>query len=392
MNKTLAAFGRRLRLGVIGGGPGSFIGPVHRASARLDDNFEVVASVLSSNPEKSRAAARDIGVAPDRAYGSAETMFATEAHRGDGMEVVAIMTPNDSHYALACMALDHGLDVICDKPLTTNLADALDLVRRVERSGLVFCLTFNYTGFPLVRQASAMFRDGDLGPVRMFNVEYIQSYNSTLTPGEAEDNARGWRFHPDKVGASTVLGDIGSHAFHLATFVTGQDVDRVLADVTAVVPGRKMDDTASLVMRLANGATGTLFVTQAAPGGVHGLHIRAYGTRGGIEWFEEEPNQLRHFRKDAPALILERGGPGLKPEAQRAQRTVIGHPEGYLEAFAVLYADAAEAIVARRTGAPVSQLAQDFPTVLDGAKAMKFIDAALESTRSGTWAGCALPG
>jgi predicted dehydrogenase len=388
MNKTFAKLGRRLRLGVIGGGPGSFIGPVHRAAARMDDNFEVVASVLSSDPDRSRREGRAIGVASDRAYGAPDEMFAMEKARADGMEVVAIMTPNDSHCALARTAIEQGLDVICDKPLATNLEDALDLRKRVKASGIVFCQTLNYTGFPLVRQARAMVRDGDLGEIRMVNVEYVQGHNAALIRGELDDPPANWHFRPERVGASLILGDIGSHAHHMAAFVTGQAFARVMADIGAVVPKRKADDYADILFRLENGAPGIMWVTQAGAGAVHGLHFRVFGEKGGLEWFEEEPNQLLHGRLGAPALTFERGGPGLKPEALRAQRIGIGHPEGYQEAFAVLYADAAEAIVARKRGEPLDRLARDFPTVDDGVRTMKFIEAALESSRSGAWKDC----
>ncbi|MGE0117440.1 MAG: Gfo/Idh/MocA family protein [Dongiaceae bacterium] len=390
MNSVFAKLGRRLRLGVIGGGPGSFIGEVHRAAARIDDNYEVMASVLSADPERSRSAGRAIGIAADRAYGTPEEMFEREAQRDDGMEVVAIMTPNDSHHALCCAALDRGLDIICDKPLTTNLADALDLVQRVRRSGLVFCHTFNYTAFPMVRQARAMVRDGDIGEIRMVQVEYVQGHNAVLNPGERGEAAVPWRMRPEKAGASLILGDIGSHAHHMACFVSNLQFARVCADVTTVVPGRNADDYAGLLFRLENGAPGMLWATQAGAGAVHGLHCRVFGATGGLEWFQEEPNQLHHSRLGQPALVYERHGPGLKPAAMRASRISIGHPEGYQEAFAVLYAEAAETIVARRLGQEPDPLALNFATVEDGARTMKFIEAALESSRTGGWVDCRL--
>ena len=390
MRSAIPALGRRLRLGVIGGGPGSFIGEVHRTAARLDDNFEVVASVLSSDPERSRAAGQAIGIAADRAYATAEAMFDGEARRSDGMEVVAIMTPNDSHHALCCAAIERNLDIICDKPLTTNLGDARDLVERVRRAGIVFCHTFNYTAFPMVRQARAMVRDGDVGEIRMVQVEYVQGHNATLNAGERGEAAAAWRMRPEKAGGSLILGDIGSHAHHMACFVSNQQFDRVCADVGAVVPGRNADDYAGLLFRLENGARGVMWVTQAGAGAVHGLHFRVFGAKGGVEWFEEEPNQLHHPRLGQPALVFERHGPGLKPDAMRASRISIGHPEGFQEAFAVLYAEAAEAIVAHRLGKKPDPAALNFATVEDGARTMKFIDAALESSRTGKWADCRL--
>jgi predicted dehydrogenase len=391
MYSTIAALGRRLRLGVIGGGSGSFIGPVHRTAARMDDNYEVVASVLSSDPERSRKEGRAIGVAEDRAYGSANEMLAKEKGRDDGIDVVAIMTPNDSHYRYCVAAIDAGLDVICDKPLATNLDDALDLVKRVRAAGIVFCHTFNYTGFPLVRQAMAMIRDGDLGAVRMIEAEYIQGYNAALTTGERSGNLN-WHFMPERAGLSLVLGDIGSHAHHLVRYVTGQNFAKLTADVTVTVPGRNAlaHDHAGVLFRLDNDAAGVMWVTQAGAGAVHGLKFRVFGEKGGLEWFQETPNQLFHSRLDAPALTYEHGGPGLKPEARRAERIEIGHPEGYQEAFAVLYADAAEAIVARKLGRKPDRLALDFPTAEDGAHTMKFIAAAVESSETGGWVDCRL--
>jgi predicted dehydrogenase len=390
MNSVYAALGRRLRLGVVGGGPGSFIGEVHRTAARLDDNYEVVASVMSADAERSRAAGQAIGIAADRAYGTAAEMFEAEARRRDGMEVVVIMTPNDSHSALARAALDRGLDIICDKPLTTNLKDALDLVERVRKSGVVFCHTFNYAAFPMVRQARAMVADGDIGAVRMVHVEYVQGHNAALNPGERGAAAAPWRMRPEKTGASLILGDIGSHAHHMACFVSGLQFDRVCADVTAVVPGRNADDYAGVLFRLENGAPGMIWVTQAGAGAVHGLHFRVFGATGGLEWFQEEPNQLRHARLGQPAVVFERHGPGLKPAALRASRIAIGHPEGYQEAFATLYAEAAEAIAARRSGRKPDPAALNFASVEDGARTMKFIEAAVESSRTGRWVDCRL--
>lgn len=384
MNKTIAKLGRRLRLGVIGGGQGSFIGPVHRTAARLDDNYEIVASVLSSDPERSRAQGQALGIAADRAYGSAEEFFAREKTREDGIDVVAIMTPNDSHYRLCVQALENDLDIICDKPLTTSVDDARDLVARVNDVGIVFCQTFNYTGFPMVRQARAMVRDGDLGAVRMIEVEYVQGHNAALTATE-QGKESNWHFDPERIGESLILGDIGSHAHHMARFVSCQDFSRLTADVTAVVPGRNAHDYAGVLFRLENNAPGIMWVTQAGAGAVHGLHFRLFCEKGGLEWFEETPNQLVHSRLGEPAITFERDGPGLKPEAARATRVGIGHPEGYQEGFAVLYADAAEAIVARKLGETPDRLALDFPDVEDGARTMLFIAAALESAGTGGW-------
>jgi predicted dehydrogenase len=382
MSTTIERMGRRLRLGVVGGGPGSFIGTVHRAAARLDDHYEIVAAVMSRNPERARAAARASGIAEERAYADHGELLAREAGRADGIDVLAIMTPNDTHYAIARDALASGLDVICDKPLATNLEDALDLVRRVKESGLVFCLTHNYTGYPMVRHARAMVQRGELGPIRQLHVEYIQG--NLAVPTEADrDPAANWRFVAELCGASLVLGDIGTHAHHLACFITGLELSEVAAELGSVMPGRQVHDYGHLLLRFAGGARGSMWVTNAAAGAEHGLHIRVFGDKGGLEWHQEEPNRLLHRPLGGFAQVLTRGRPGLSKEAKRATRIVLGHPEGFHEAFANLYADAAEAIVARRTGTKPDPLALDFPTVEDGARGIKFVEAAVASHADG---------
>ncbi|MFQ5971808.1 MAG: Gfo/Idh/MocA family protein [Alphaproteobacteria bacterium] len=389
-NPVIAALGRRLRLGMIGGGPGSRIGEVHRIAARIDDRYELVASVLSSDGARSRERGQALGLTADRAYPTAEEMFRSEASRPDGIDVVAIMTPNDTHYPLSRAALESGFDVICDKPLATSLADAVDLVRRVRDSGLVFCLTFNHSGYPMIRQARAMIARGLLGEVRMAHFEYLQGHIATRVEEDAPE-ALGWRLDPARTGPSLVLADIGSHAHHIVTYVTGLAVSQVCAELGAVVPGRRVDDYAGGLLRFENGARGVMWATQAAAGARHGLSLRVFGERGGVEWRHAEPNRLRHMPMGEPPRELSRAGPGQLPEAARAARVFVGHPEGFHEAFANLYSDAAEAIVARRTGAPADPLALDFPTVEDGARGVRFIEAAVESSRAGgAWVDCAL--
>jgi predicted dehydrogenase len=382
MSTTIARLGRRLRLGVVGGGPGSFIGTVHRTAARLDDHYEVVAAVLSRNPERGRAAARAIGIAEARAYRDHAELLAREAERADGIEVLAIMTPNHMHHAAARDALAHGLDVICDKPLATTLTDALDLVRRVAASGLVFCTTYNYTGYPMVRHARAMVRSGALGAICQLHVEYIQGHLAGDTEADRDPTAN-WRFAPEQCGPSLVVGDIGTHAHHLATFVTGLELTELAAELGSALPGRQAHDYAHLLLRFAGGARGSMWVTNSAAGAEHGLHLRVFGDQGGLEWRQEEPNRLLHRPLGGFPQVLTRGRPGLSPEAERATRIVLGHPEGFHEAFANLYADAADAIVARRTGAPPDPLALDFPTVVDGARGVKFVEAAVASHHAG---------
>ena len=389
MNPIIQAFGRRLRLAVVGGGPGSFIGRVHRTASRIDDRYELVAGVLSSNAERSKAAGQAIGVAPDRAYADWRDLLGGERARDDGADVVAVMTPNGSHYEIADACLDAGFDVICDKPLTTNLDDAVRLVAKVRDSGLVFCLTHNYSAYPMVRQARVMVMAGEIGAIRQVQLEYIQGHLAARV--EDQSGGRTWRFDAEESGLSMILDDIGTHAHHLGAYVTGLDLDRVMADVGSNVPGRTVDDYAALLLRYENGARGSMWVTNSAAGAEHGLAFRIFGETGGLEWHQEQPNQLLHRRHgDFPQIMTRRLDGLLSPEAERASRVGIGHPEGYQEAFANVYANAAEAIVARRTRRPCDPLAMDYPTVLDGAKGMKFIDAAVESSRSGVWVDCRL--
>jgi len=362
---------------------------VHRVAARLDDRFEIVAGAMSSDPQRGRTAAIGVGIAPERAYATVQAMLAAERKRPDGIEVVAIMTPNDQHFAAAMAALDAGLDVICDKPLTTTLADAQALVRKVRDTGLVFCLTHNYSAYPMVRQARAMVQAGEIGEVRQVHLVYVQGHNATLV--EAKPAGGNWRFDPQQGGQSMVTGDIGTHAFHLGCYVAGLGVDSVMADIGATVPGRAADDYAGVLLRWSNGARGTIWVTNAAAGAEHGLAFRIFGGLGGLEWHQEHPNELRHRRLDGFEQVLTRRMHGaLHPAAERSVRVEIGHPEGFQEAFANLYRDAADAIIARRSGQPCDPLALDFPTVVDGARGIRFIEAVVESSRKKAWADCRL--
>ena len=388
MNPMLDTLGRRLRLGVVGGSHG-FIGPVHRAAARLDGLYDLVAGAFSSEPERGRAAAQAADVSETRAYPDVQAMIAAERARPDGIDVVAIMTPNSHHAPAALAALEAGLDVICDKPMTTTLADALALVRKVRETGLVFCLTHNYSAYPMVRQARAMVKAGEIGEVRQVHVAYVQGHNATLV--EADPTGRTWRFDPVACGPSLVLGDIGTHAHHLGAYVSGLELEAVLADLGATVPGRAADDYGGLLTRWDNGARGTMWVTNAVAGGEHGLALRVFGATGGLEWHQEQPNELRHRSLNGFEQVLTRRLHGaLHPVAERAARVEIGHPEGYQEAFANLYRDAAEAIVARRTGRACDPAALDFPSAVDGARGVRFVEAAVESARTGNWVRCRL--
>jgi predicted dehydrogenase len=381
-NPVIEMLGRRLRLAVIGGGPGSFIGAMHRTAARLDDRYEIVAGVLSADPQRSRSAAVAIGIEPSRAHPTVDVLLAEESARNDGADVVAIMTPNDSHHTYAVGALRHGFDVICDKPITNTLDEALDVLATVEETGLVFCLTHNYTGYPMVRQARAMVADGQLGTVQLVQVEYVQGGKAAARDPDP-DGPLPWRYDPIRGGPSLVMGDIGTHAHNLVRFVTGLEVDAVAAEVGHIVANRLVDDYAGALLRFDSGARGSFWVTQAAAGVENCLRLRVSGTLGTIEWMQEAPTQLTFRRLGAPVQLRTPNGPGTLPPARRASRIVAGHPEGFHEGFANLYSDAAEAIAARRAGVAADPLALEFPNALDGVKGVAFVEAAITSSRNG---------
>jgi predicted dehydrogenase len=369
---------RRLRLGVIGGGPGSFIGSIHRGGAVMDGLYEVVAGAFSSNAERAIEAAEALHV--PRGYPSGHALITAEAERNDRCDVIAIMTPNDSHFALAQQALRSGFHVFCEKPLTHTSAEADELAQLAKAQNRLFCVAYAYSGFPMVRQARAMVANGDLGELRQVQVEYTQGHLATLTPQERTgDN---WHFQPEVSGPSLILGEIGTHAWHLASFITGVEPSHLTADVTTVVPGRSAHDTATLLTRYANNARGTIWVTQAATGAEHGLSIKVFGSKGGLEWYQQQPNELIYRPLERPRQTLVKGGPGLYRAANRMTRVVIGHPEGYQEAFASLYRDLAEAITAQDSGQPLSP-DNAFPTAEDGARGIHFIETCLRSVANG---------
>jgi predicted dehydrogenase len=383
-NPVIEMLGRRLRLAVIGGGPGSFIGAMHRAAARIDDRYEIVAGVLSSSPERSRAAAVAIGIDPARAYDTPESLFEAESARPDGADVVAIMTPNDSHHPYALGALRHGFDVICDKPITNTLDEAIEVLAATVETGLVFCLTHNYTGYPMVRQARAMVADGLLGTIQLVQVEYVQGGKAAeRDPDRAETDTVPWRYDPVRGGPSLVMGDIGTHAHNLVRFVTGLEVAEVSADVGHIVENRLVDDYAGALLRFDNGARGSFWVTQAAAGVENCLRLRVSGTKGTIEWMQESPTQLSFKPLGAPAEIRTPNGPGTLPLARRSSRIVAGHPEGFHEGFANIYSDAAEAIAARRAGVEPDPLALSFPSASDGVAGLAFVEAVITSSGTG---------
>ncbi|MFE0015209.1 Gfo/Idh/MocA family protein [Mesorhizobium sp. NPDC059054] len=373
--------GGRIRLGMVGGGQGAFIGAVHRIAARIDDQFDLVAGALSSDPARAKASALDLGIATDRAYGSFEEMARAEAARPDGIEAVSIVTPNHMHAPAAKAFLEAGIHVICDKPITTTVAEAQELVDLVKNTGKVFVLTHNYTGYPMIRQARAMVAAGELGDVRLVQAEYPQDWLTERAELSGSKQAE-WRTDPKRSGAGGAIGDIGTHAYNLAAFVTGLETDELLAQLTAFVPGRLLDDDVQILLRYKGGARGMLWASQVAVGHENGLKLRVYGTKGGIEWVQADPNYLWFTRFGQPKQLFTRGGNGAWPEATRVTRVPGGHPEGYLEGFATIYAEAARAIRAAREGRKADAEVV-YPTVEDGLKGMEFIQAAVASSKGG---------
>jgi predicted dehydrogenase len=376
---------RRLRLGMVGGGEGAFIGAVHRIAARIDDRYELVAGALSSDPARAQKSAAALHIAPERSYDDFATMAEREAGRPDGIDVVAIVTPNHLHHAPAKAFAHAGIDVICDKPLTSTLDDAHDLAATVRDAGVVFALTHNYTGYPLVRQARAMVAAGEIGAVRTIQVEYAQDWLTTKLEDGGQKQAA-WRTDPARSGAAGSVGDIGTHAFNLAEFVSGLEVEQIAAELSRFVPGRALDDNAQMLLRLSGGARGSLWCSQVAPGCENGLRLRVYGERGGLEWAQEQPNLLLHTPHGEPPRAIRRGGAGTTAVAAHATRIPAGHPEGYLEAFAQLYRDIAEQIAARRAGRPPDPASLDVPGIEAGLRGMRFITAAVASSDAdATW-------
>ena len=387
-NPVIEILGRRLRLAVIGGGPGSFIGAMHRTAARLDDRYELVAGSLSSDPERSKAAGVAIGLTPERAYGGGMDLLEKEADREDGADVVAIMTPNDTHHKYATAALRRGFDVISDKPMTNTLDEAIDLLEQVRASGLIYCLTHNYTGYPLVRQARAMVADGQLGEIRLVQVEYVQGGKADENDPEPGEGIP-WRYDPVRGGPSLVMGDIGTHAHNLLCFISGLQVAEVAAEVGTIAPNRLVHDYAGALLQLSNGARGSFWVTQAAAGVENCLRIRVSGTKGTVEWMQEVPQVLTFKPLTGPVEVRTPNGPGTLPLAARASRIVAGHPEGFHEGFATTYSDAAEAIASRRAGQKPDPLALHFPNAEDGVRGVKFVEATVASSAAdGAWTSC----
>jgi predicted dehydrogenase len=376
---------RRLRLGMVGGGRGAFIGAVHRIAARLDDRWELVAGALSSDPERAKASGEDLLLKPDRIYGDFNEMARRERRLKDGIDAVAIVTPNHAHAAAARAFLKAGIHVICDKPLTTTRREAEQLAKLARESGLIFAVTHNYTGYPLVRQARAMVQAGELGAIRVVQAEYAQDWLATRMEETGSKQAE-WRTDPARSGPAGAVGDIGTHAFNLAEFIAGDEVASLSAELHTFVEGRRLDDNAHMMLRFASGAKGMLWCSQVAAGLENGLRIRVYGEKAGLEWHQENPNYLTFSPLGEPPRIIRRNGYGADEVSRAASRIPGGHPEGYLEGFAQLYTDVAEQIAARIENREPSPFSLQVPTVEHGVRGVRFIEAAVRSSqRKAAW-------
>ncbi|MDE2732268.1 MAG: Gfo/Idh/MocA family oxidoreductase [Bacteroidota bacterium] len=379
--------GRKLRYGMVGGGPGAFIGAVHRMAAALDGTMELVAGAFSSDAARSREQGAELGLSSDRVYGSFSEMAAAEAQRPDGIDFVSIVTPNHMHFPVAKVFLEHGFHVVCDKPMTNTLADAEELCHLVAGQDCVFALTHNYTGYPMVKQARTMVADGKIGTVRKIIVEYPQGWLAKPIEREGQKQAS-WRTDPKRAGAGA-LGDIGSHAENLARYVTGLELASMCADVTTFVEGRPIDDDVSILVHYRGGARGVLHASQVSIGEENNLNIRVHGTEGSLQWFQEHPNWLHYRSASGPEQVYKRGNDYLSSSAQHGSRLPSGHPEAFLEAFANIYLNAGRTIAARLCGDIPAVHDLDFPTVQDGARGVHFILTALRSGRERAWVDAA---
>ncbi len=376
------ALNRKLRMGMVGGGRGAFIGAVHRMAANLDGKIELVAGAFSSDPEKSKLSGEDFFLSADRVYGSYEEMAEKEAAREDRIDFVTIVVQNHLHVAVAKTFLEAGFNVICDKPLSSNLEDAKDLQKLVHSSGKVFCLTHNYTGYPMVKEARGMVQDGELGRLLKVVAEYPQGYAVGDVEGEGQGQISNWRADPAIAGSSNCMGDIGTHAHNLVRYICGIEVDELAAELSAFIPGRELDDDGNCLVRFTDGVKGIIYASQISNGDENNLNIRAYGTKASIEWHQEDPNELIVKYANAPRKIYRRGNEYLGEAASSNSRTPFAHPEGFIEAFANVYLAAAAAIADQIEGNDPPTGGYDFPTVDDGVAGNAFIKACVDSSRS----------
>jgi predicted dehydrogenase len=374
---------RRIRVGMVGGGPGAGIAETHRTAMRLDDKCALIAGVFSRDSEKSRTAARQLRIDLDRVYPDYGVMAEVESKReSDKIDVVVIVTRTDSHFEIAKKFLQSGIQVICDKPLCLSLTEAKELKRLAEEKELILCLTHNYSGYAMVRHGARMVRNGDLGKVCVVQAEHASGWAAKLLEKQGHPQAA-WRTDPVLSGDSSVLFDLGTHAHQLARFVTGLEVTEVAAEMSQIVQGRAIKDNANLLLRFSNGARGTLWASMAAIGNEHGLRIRVYGDRGSLAWHHEDPCHLRYCPLDGPQQILAQGADGLSAEAKRWTRAGLGHPEGFFESFANIYTEVAEAILAKSEGRPYVKDELGFPDASDGARGVAFVESAMRSFASG---------
>jgi len=370
-------------MGMVGGGRGAFIGAVHRMAAALDGQIDLVCGAFSSDAEKSRLSGEDLFLDPERVYGSYQNMIESEKRRpqDERMDFVSIVTPNHLHFGPAKLALENGFHVICDKPMCMTASEAMELSSLVESSGLIFALTHNYTGYPMVKQARAMFRNGEFGIIRRIVVEYPQGWLSTKLEDTGQKQAE-WRADPNKSGLAGAMGDVGTHAENLAEYVTGLRIKELCADLHAHVSGRLLDDDGSVLLRFDNGARGVLYASQISAGEENNLRIRVYGEYGGVEWSQQEPNSLIVRWLDRPMQTLRTGVGELYPVATAHSRIPAGHPEGYIEAFANIYRNVAYCIRAALEGKEPDPVYTDFPSVQDGVRGMQFLETVVESSNS----------
>jgi predicted dehydrogenase len=374
---------RKVRIGMVGGGPGAGIAETHRTAMRLDDRYDIVAGVFSRDPEKSLSAAKKLRIPEDRIYSDYGAMAEAESGRkGARIDAVVIVTQTVSHYEIARKFLEAGINVICDKPLCLALIEAKELKSLVDKAGLIFCLTHNYSGYAMVRHAARMVRNGELGKVKVVQAEHASGWAAKLLEKEGHPQAA-WRTDPEVLGDASVLYDLGTHAHQLSRFVTGLEVTEVAAEMNQIVEGRAIKDNANLLLRFSNGARGALWASMAAVGNEHGLRIRVYGDRGSLAWHHEDPHHLRYFPIDGPPQILAQGADWLSPDARRWTRVGLGHPEGFFEAFANLYTEVAEALLAKSDGKAYKKAELGFPDVTDGVRGVAFVEGAMRSCAAG---------
>ena len=378
-------FNRKLRMGMVGGGRGAFIGAVHRMAARLDGEIELVAGCFSADPAKSRLSGADLFLDPARVYPTYEEMVRQEAAlpADRRIDFVSIVTRNNTHFAVAKAFLEAGIHVVCDKPLCFTLKEGRKLREIVRKTGKVFALTHNYTGYPMVKEARSWVRAGKLGRLLKIVVEYPQGYAITALEQQGDGAISNWRMDPAVAGVSNCMGDIGTHAHNLARYITGLEIEEICAELSTFIPGRPLDDDGNCLLRFAGGARGILYASQISNGDENNLNIRVYGTKGSLEWHQEDPNELVFKRADAPPVVSRRGNSYLSAAAQGATRTPFAHPEGFIEAFANVYRAAAAAIADQAAGRKPPKDGYDFPTVDDGVAGLAFIESAVKSSKLG---------